>query len=90
MPRTNRHILPGLVWRITYCCHRRESLLKFARDTNTKLEMTAPHCEVGRAQDYYALREPVAAYVGDFDAEIVPLSAKNSVYWDTNDRTSDG
>lgn len=32
MPRANRHFLPGLVWHITHRCHRREFLLKFARD----------------------------------------------------------
>lgn len=32
MPRANRHILPGHVWHITHRCHKREFLLKFARD----------------------------------------------------------
>lgn len=32
MPRANRHFLPGYVWHITHRCHRREFLLKFARD----------------------------------------------------------
>jgi putative transposase len=37
MPRANRHFLPGLVWHITHRCHRREFLLKFARDRNNYL-----------------------------------------------------
>jgi putative transposase len=32
MPRANRHFLPGHVWHITHRCHKREFLLKFARD----------------------------------------------------------
>ena len=32
MPRANRHFLPGLTWHLTHRCHKREFLLKFARD----------------------------------------------------------
>lgn len=32
MPRANRHYTPGLIWHITHRCHKREFLLKFARD----------------------------------------------------------
>lgn len=32
MPRANRHYVPGLIWHITHRCHKREFLLKFARD----------------------------------------------------------
>ena len=32
MPRANRHYIPGHVWHITHRCHRKEFLLKFARD----------------------------------------------------------
>jgi len=32
MPRANRCFLPGHVWHITHRCHKREFLLKFARD----------------------------------------------------------
>ncbi len=38
MPRANRHFLPGLVWHITHRCHRREFLLKFARDRRDYLQ----------------------------------------------------
>jgi len=32
MPRANRHFLAGYVWHITHRCHKREFLLKFAKD----------------------------------------------------------
>ncbi len=32
MPRANRHFIPGVVWHITHRCHKKEFLLKFARD----------------------------------------------------------
>lgn len=32
MPRANRVRLPGYIWHITHRCHKREFLLKFARD----------------------------------------------------------
>ena len=32
MPRANRHRGAGQVWHITERCHRRQFLLKFARD----------------------------------------------------------
>ncbi|MBU1209066.1 MAG: transposase [Proteobacteria bacterium] len=38
MPRANRYYLPGHVWHITHRCHKREFLLKFARDRRRWLE----------------------------------------------------
>lgn len=32
MPRASRHYLPGYVWHITHRCHKKEFLLKFAKD----------------------------------------------------------
>jgi len=32
MPRANRYYLPGYVWHLTQRCHRKQFLLKFARD----------------------------------------------------------
>lgn len=32
MPCANRHYLPGYVWHLTHRCHRRQFLLRFARD----------------------------------------------------------
>jgi len=38
MPRANRHYLPGYVWHITHRCHKKEFLLKFARDRRLWLQ----------------------------------------------------
>jgi putative transposase len=32
MARANRHFIPGQIWHLTHRCHKREFLLKFARD----------------------------------------------------------
>ena len=32
MARAKRHFIPGYIWHITHRCHKREFLLKFARD----------------------------------------------------------
>ena len=37
MPRANRHFLPGHVWHITHRCHKKNFLLKFARDRHNYL-----------------------------------------------------
>ena len=34
MARAKRHYIPGQVWHITHRCHKREFLLKFAKDRN--------------------------------------------------------
>jgi len=38
MPRANRHYVPGYVWHITHRCHKKEFLLKFARDQHRWLQ----------------------------------------------------
>jgi putative transposase len=38
MPRANRHFIPGFVWHITHRCHKKEFLLKFARDRRRWLQ----------------------------------------------------
>jgi putative transposase len=38
MPRANRHYIPGCVWPITHRCHKKEFLLKFARDRGRYLQ----------------------------------------------------
>jgi len=35
MPRANRYFLPDHVWHITHRCHKKEFLLKFAKDRST-------------------------------------------------------
>jgi len=32
MPRAHRHVIPGQVWRLTHRCHKKQWLLKFAKD----------------------------------------------------------
>ncbi len=39
MPRAKRFYIPGCVWHITHRCHKKEFLLKFARDRNRWLEL---------------------------------------------------
>ena len=38
MPRANRHYIPGYVWHITHRCHKKEFLLKFAKDRRRYLQ----------------------------------------------------
>lgn len=38
MPRANRHYIPGYLWHITHRCHKKEFLLKFARDRRRWIE----------------------------------------------------
>lgn len=38
MPRANRHFIQGYVWHITHRCHKKEFLLKFARDRRRWME----------------------------------------------------
>ena len=38
MPRANRYYIPGYVWHITHRCHKKEFLLKFARDRRSWVE----------------------------------------------------
>ena len=38
MARANRHYIPGHVWHITHRCHKREFLLRFARDRRRWLQ----------------------------------------------------
>jgi REP element-mobilizing transposase RayT len=38
MARANRHHIPGQVWHITHRCHKKEFLLKFARDRKRWLQ----------------------------------------------------
>ncbi len=40
MPRANRHSLPNHIWHIAHRCHKKEFLLKFARDRRRRLSKT--------------------------------------------------
>lgn len=39
MARANRHFIPGHIWHLTHRCHKREFLLRFARDRNRWIEL---------------------------------------------------
>lgn len=38
MPRAKRHYIPGYIWHITHRCHKRDFLLKFAKDRQRYLQ----------------------------------------------------
>ncbi|BBO66623.1 hypothetical protein DSCA_05530 [Desulfosarcina alkanivorans] len=38
MARAKRHYIPGQIWHITHRCHKREFLLKFAKDKRRWLQ----------------------------------------------------
>ena len=38
MARAKRHYIPGQIWHITHRCHKREFLLKFAKDSRCWLQ----------------------------------------------------
>ena len=38
VPRANRYFIPGQIWHITHRCHKREFLLKFAKDRRRWLQ----------------------------------------------------
>jgi REP element-mobilizing transposase RayT len=38
LPRASRHYLPGYVWHITHRCHKKEYLLRFAKDRRRWLQ----------------------------------------------------
>jgi len=38
MARAHRHFIPGQVWHLTHRCHKREFLLRFARDRRRWLQ----------------------------------------------------
>ena len=52
MPRANRYFLPGQIWHITHRCHKREFLLKFAREPE-EWECCGYH-EIGQPPRRYA------------------------------------
>ena len=38
MARAKRHCIPGQIWHVTHRCHKREFLLKFAKDRRRWLQ----------------------------------------------------
>ena len=79
MARAKRHCIPGQIWHITHRCHKREFLLKFARDRRRWLQW------LFEAKKRYGL--PILNYavtsnhihllvVGDEDRDVIPNSIK--------------
>ena len=79
MARAKRHYIPGQVWHITHRCHKREFLLKFAKDRKRWLQW------LFESKKRYSL--PILNYsvtsnhihllvVGDGDRDIIPKSIK--------------
>ena len=79
MARAKRHYIPGQVWHITHRCHKREFLLKFAKDRQRWLQW------LFEAKKRYGL--PILNYtvtsnhthflvVGDDDRDVIPNSIK--------------
>ncbi len=79
MARAKRHYIPGQIWHITHRCHKREFLLKFAKDRKRWLQW------LFESKKRYGL--PILNYavtshhihlfvVGDGDRDIIPKSIK--------------
>jgi len=79
MARAKRHYIPGQIWHITHRCHKRDFLLKFAKDRRRWLQW------LFEAKKRYGL--PILNYtvtsnhiylllVGDDDREGIPNSIK--------------
>ena len=79
MARAKRHYIPGQVWHITHRCHKREFLLKFAKDRRRWLQW------LFEAKKRYGL--PILNYAvtsnhihllvaGDDDRDVIPNSIK--------------
>ncbi len=79
MARAKSHYIPGQIWHITHRCHKREFLLKFAKDRRRWLQW------LFEAKKRYGL--PILNYavtsnhihlllVGDDDRDVIPNSIK--------------
>jgi putative transposase len=79
MARAKRHYIPGQIWHITHRCHKREFLLKFAKDRRRWLQW------LFETKKRYGL--PILNYtvtsnhihllaVGDDDRDVIPNSIK--------------
>ena len=77
MPRANRHFIPGQIWHITHRCHKREFLLKFAKDRQCWLAwLFEARKRFGLSiLDYMVTFNHVHLLVsGDHDHEVIPQS----------------
>ena len=77
MPRASRHYMPGYVWHITHRCHKKEFLLKFARDRSRYLRwlFEAKKCYGLRVLNYMVTSNHIHLLVRDIgEREVIPNS----------------
>jgi len=77
MPRAKRHFLPGYAWHITHRCHKKEFLLKFAKDRRSWMTwlFEAKKRYGLRILDYVATSNHIHLLVLDgAEREIIPRS----------------
>ena len=79
MARAKRHYIPGQIWHITHRCHKREFLLKFAKDRRRWLQWLY---EAKKRYGLVVLNYAVTSnhihllLVGDDDRDVIPNSIK--------------
>ena len=79
MARAKRHYIPGQIWHITHRCHKREFLLKFAKDRRRWLQwlFEAKKCYGLTVLNYSVTSNHVhLLVVGNGDRNIIPKSMK--------------
>jgi len=79
MARAKRHYIPGQIWHITHRCHKREFLLKFAKDRRRWLQwLFETRKRYGLAILNYAVTSNHIhlLVVGDGDRDVIPNSIK--------------
>ena len=83
MPRAKRHFIPGYIWHITHRCHKREFLLKFAKDRHRYLQW------LYQARKKYGLKilnymvtsnHTHLLVVDDGDRDVIPNSMKSAMW----------
>jgi len=76
MPRANRYYLPGHVWHITHRCHKKEFLLKFARDRQRWLQwlFAAKKCYGLCILNYVVTSDHIHLLVKDTEEQIIAKS----------------
>ena len=76
MARANRHHIPGQVWHITHRCHKKEFLLKFARDRKRWLQwLFEAEKRYGlQILNYTVTSNHIHLLVVDGEQEVIPKS----------------
>lgn len=80
MPRANRHYKPGHAWHITHRCHKKEFLLKFAKDRQNWIDW------LFEARKRYGMvvlnyMEIPITYISSFMTEMVEMSSPRAFNW---------